>query len=84
MKVLKEGKWNVPWVGGGICPNKECGAEIEVYECDLRPTFDTRDAFECICCVCGHSIPIGADKLPLRVREELEKKRKYRRYDARD
>jgi hypothetical protein len=74
MKVLKEGKWNNPWSGTYACPT--CEAELLVEERDVKPV-DYSTGFTCACVVCGHAIKIPDKDLPLRVREGLERKRKY-------
>lgn len=74
MKVLKEGKWNVPWSGKAKCPT--CEAELLVEEADVKPV-DYGRGFFCSCAICGKAITVEEDDLPLRVKEILNKKRKY-------
>lgn len=74
MKVLKEGKWNLPWSGKAICPT--CDAELLVEEGDVKPV-DYGTGYFCACGVCGKAIMIPDKDLPLRIKEALDKKRKY-------
>lgn len=75
MKVLKEGKWNVPWTGECVCST--CEATLLVEEKDVIPTRDCNGKFHCCCCVCGHQLVLSPQVLPRRLTEELEKKREY-------
>lgn len=74
MKVLKEGKWNLPWSGTSSCPT--CEAELLVEEEDVKPTYDEMTYF-CVCAICGKSIPLDAKSFPLRLKETVDKKRKW-------
>lgn len=79
MKVLKEGKWHVPWSMEMVCPESSCDATLLVEEVDLKPV-DNGTGYYSICAVCGHHVPVPAKDLPLRVKEVLDKKRKYSNY----
>lgn len=74
MKVLKEGKWNVPWTGTATCPT--CDAELLVEESDVKPTYNEM-SYYCDCAVCGKRIDLKAKDFPLRLKEAVDKKRKW-------
>ncbi len=75
MKVVKEGKWHVPWSGEYAC--KTCEAVLLVEESDVKPTYDACGRFYFTCAICGKDSDLPGKDLPLRVRETVEKKRKY-------
>ncbi|HTM68016.1 MAG TPA: hypothetical protein VL426_01850 [Candidatus Binatia bacterium] len=75
MKVVKEGKWNVPWSGEYGC--RTCEAVLHLDEADVKPTDNRSNEFYFVCPVCGKTTEVPAKDLPLRVKETLEKKRKY-------
>lgn len=75
MKLIKNGKWNDPWSGKYFCST--CDAEILVEEVDLQPQGNETDSNYYICLECKKANYIHKDHLPLRVKEELNKKRKY-------
>lgn len=81
MKVIKEGKWNVPWTGNHICPT--CSAELLVEEADVKPV-DYGSGYFCSCPCCSKSIPIDGKDLCLRLKEALDRKRKYSSGSGRD
>ena len=74
MKVLKEGKWNLPWSGTFTCPT--CEAELLVDEADVKPTYNAMTYF-CTCAICGKSIPLKEKDFPLRVKEAVDRKREW-------
>jgi len=74
MKVLKEGKWNVPWSGKYGCPT--CDAELLVEEADVKPVMDCWK-YVADCMLCGKALDIPMNDLPLRVKESVDKKRKW-------
>ena len=74
MKVLKEGKWNLPWSGTFSCPT--CEAELLVEESDVKPTYNAM-SYYCECAVCGKEIPLKMKDFPLRLKEAVDKKRKW-------
>jgi transcription elongation factor Elf1 len=74
MKVLKEGKWNLPWSGTFSCPT--CEAELLVEEADVKPTYNEMKYY-CVCGVCGKSIDLKEKDLPLRLKETVDTKRKW-------
>lgn len=74
MKVLKEGKWNVPWSTENVCAT--CEATLLVEESDVKAT-DYGTTFHFVCAVFGKVNYVAVKELPLRVSEEKEKKRKY-------
>jgi hypothetical protein len=75
MKVLKEGKWNVPWTTTAVC--KTCEAEALIEEADVKPTFDKDGKFYWVCVVCGKSNDLPSKEIAQRVCEAVAKKRKY-------
>lgn len=66
MKVIKEGKWNLPWTAQMSCPT--CEAILLVEEKDVKPVDYSSGDF-CMCMLCGKSIAIHAKDLAQRVRE---------------
>lgn len=74
MKILKEGKWNLPWTMEADCPT--CEARLLVEEPDVKPTHNTM-AYFCACMICKKQINLSAKDLPLRVKEEVDKKRTW-------
>ena len=76
MKVVKEGKWNVPWSGEFPC--RTCEAVLLVEEADVKPVDDRPNSFSFICEVCGKHNDLPMKDIAQRVREAVEKKRKYR------
>ena len=75
MKVLKKGKWNNPWSGKFVC--KICDAELLIEEADLVPQGNETDSNYWNCLECGKQNYIKENCLPQRVKEELNKKRRY-------
>lgn len=75
MKVLKEGKWNLPWSGTYNCPT--CEAQLLVEETDVKAALYSNSGFSCSCPICHKSISIPDKDLPLRVKEEINRKRPY-------
>ncbi len=75
MKVLKEGKWNVPWTTEASCPT--CEAKLLIEETDVKPVFDEGHKYECLCVICGKSFNLKKDDIAQRVREAADKKRRY-------
>ncbi|OGF38049.1 hypothetical protein A2482_00375 [Candidatus Falkowbacteria bacterium RIFOXYC2_FULL_48_21] len=80
MKVLEEGKWKNPWSGEYVCCEKSCGAKLLVEENDLLARFDKTDENYFVCPICGRENNVPRNDLPLRLKEKLNKKRKY--YDC--
>lgn len=78
MKVIKPGIWNEKWKKEMTCPT--CKAVVLVEEAAVTAVDYSYD-FSAACCVCGHSIEISDKDLPLRIKEVLNKKRKYRDSD---
>lgn len=78
MKVMKEGKWNVPWSHEYACST--CEAVLLVEESDVKPTYNEMK-YHFVCCVCGKDTEVPHKDLPLRVKEALDKKRKWSSYD---
>ena len=76
MKVLEEGNWKNPWSGEYVCCEKSCGAKLLVEEADVKPV-DYASDFYFVCSVCGHKNNVKVNELPMRVREERGKGRKY-------
>lgn len=74
MKVIKVGIWNEKWEKEMTCPT--CKAVISVEEADVKAVDYSYD-FSAACCVCGHPTKISDKDLPLRIKEALNKKRKY-------
>ena len=75
MKVVKEGKWNVPWSGEFECG--VCEATLLVEESDVKPVDNECGRYYFICAVCGKQNDVPMKDIAQRVREEVEKKRKY-------
>lgn len=75
MKILKTGNWNNPWSGTYCCGT--CDAQVLVEEVDLQPQGNETDSNFYICLECKKCNYIPKEHLPLRVREELNNKRKY-------
>ncbi len=75
MKILKEGKWNLPWTMEVDCPT--CEARLLVEEKDVKPTYNLSGSFYCECAICKKRIDLKAKDLPLRVQEEVDKKRSW-------
>lgn len=75
MKVLKSGKWKNPWSATLMC--QICSAELLVEEKDLQPQGNQADSNYFTCIECGKNNYVDTKTLPLRVKEELNKKRKY-------
>jgi ADP-ribose pyrophosphatase YjhB (NUDIX family) len=78
MKVIKTGIWNEKWEKEMACPI--CKAVVLVEEADVKAVDYCYD-FTAACCVCGYSIKISEEDLPLRIKDKLNKKRKYRDLD---
>lgn len=78
MKVLKEGKWNVPWTGTVTCPT--CEAELLIEESDVKPTANAYKYY-CLCAICGKTIMIDDKDMPLRLKETVDKKRYWNSSD---
>ncbi len=76
MKVLAEGKWKAPWLSERDCTTSQCGARLLVEEADLK-AIDYTDAFGFVCPICGKTIRIPAGEIPERIKEVLNRTRKY-------
>ena len=74
MKVIKTGIWNEKWEKELDCP--VCRAVVLVEEADVKAVDYSHD-FTAACCVCGHPIKVPDKDLPLRIKDALNKKRKY-------
>ncbi len=74
MKVIKIGIWNEKWEKEMTCPT--CKAVVLVEEADVKAVDHSYD-FSAACCVCGHPIKVSDKDIPLRIKEVLNKKRKY-------
>ena len=73
MKVIKEGEWKVPWSAEFTC--KTCKAVLLVGETDVVATNYKDSGYHCICCICRKTVNVPSSSVPLRVREEKDKKR---------
>jgi hypothetical protein len=75
MKLIKEGKWLIPWSGEFTC--RECESIFLVEEKDLEPSGNQTDSnyFQCQSCKTTNYVDIK--RLPTRVKKELNNKRKY-------
>ena len=82
MKVLKEGKWNVPWSDKFTCST--CEAQLLVEEADVKPYDYHNSGFTFTCPLCGKLNTLSDKDLPQRVREEKNRHRKFSGYDPRD
>lgn len=74
MKVIKTGIWNEKWEKEMTCPT--CKAVVLIEEADVKAVDNCYD-FIAACCVCGYPIDIPEKDLPLRIKDVLNKKRKY-------
>ena len=77
MKILKEGKWNLPWSGPVTCTT--CEAELLVEEADVKPTYN-EVSYYCVCEICGKSINLDPKDFPQRLKEAVDMKRKWSSY----
>ena len=77
MKIINKGKWDNPWSANILCAETHCQAELEIDEKDLIPKgYKYSNGGATIKCpVCGHETFVQ-DKLPTRIKESLEAKRK--------
>lgn len=75
MKVLKEGKWNVPWTMEVDC--RTCEARLLVEEPDVKPVDNESTKYYCVCAICGKHVDLPCKDIALRVRETVDKKRKF-------
>lgn len=75
MKVLKEGKWHLPWSAEAVC--KACQATVLVEEGDVEPTFGEFNAFYWRCPACDVCNEISEAAIHPRVKCEVEKRRQY-------
>ncbi|OGH91744.1 MAG: hypothetical protein A2534_02065 [Candidatus Magasanikbacteria bacterium RIFOXYD2_FULL_39_9] len=75
MKILKEGKWNIPWTAEISCST--CEARLLVEEADVLPVGNESAKYECVCAICGKLVALKKDDISQRVREVVDKKRKY-------
>lgn len=76
MKILAEGKWKNPWSMEIDCSEKECGAKLLLEEGDVRAK-DYSRLYSAECPICESSIIIPGNAIPLRVKQPLDKKRKW-------
>ena len=78
MKVLDEGKWKMVWSAEMLCSEKSCEAKLLVEESDVKAVdYSSKNDFYAVCAVCGASINVSAAALPLRMKNDLNNKRKY-------
>ena len=78
MKIITEGKWKTPWEREYTCKEKDCTATLLIEEHDVRaPDYTDANHFTFECLVCGHTNPIPATDLPLRIKKILNANRKY-------
>ncbi len=75
MKVIKEGKWTVPWQQEVICTDKQCEAQLLIEETDVVAP-DHSDLFKAVCPVCGTSLVLNSSGLPRRIKDALNKTRR--------
>ncbi len=75
MKIIKEGKWNIPWTTELSCPT--CEAKLLIEEVDVQPVGNESNKYYCICVICNKECSIKKDDIAQRVREIVDKKRKY-------
>ncbi len=74
MKIIKEGNWKNPWSKEHECGT--CKGVLLVEEKDVKPV-DYGTGFYCLCALCGERIEIKSGDLSKRVRDEVDRKRKY-------
>ncbi len=79
MKILEKGKWSVPWSKEYVCSEHSCETKLLVEESDVHPVDYSRkyNDFYFVCPVCGAHVDVPVSDLPKRVKEALDKKRKY-------
>lgn len=83
MKVLKEGKWHLPW--SAELPCATCEAVLLVEEADVKATdYDSSGGYHAVCPICTRAVVVPKNGLPLRMTDALGKKRKYTAYHGRD
>ena len=75
MKVIKEGKWTVPWQQEMTCTDKQCEAQLLIEEADVIAP-DQSELFKAVCPVCGTSLVLKSSELPRRIKDALNKTRK--------
>lgn len=75
MKVLKEGKWNIPWTAEVSCST--CEAKLLTEEVDVKPVMYSNSGYCCSCPVCSKSISLEGKLIAQRVREVVDAKRPY-------
>ena len=83
MKVIKEGAWTVPWKQEVTCTDKHCGALLLAEESDVKaPDYQSVDIFKVVCPICGTDLYLPVKELPRRLKDELNKTRKYQTYSS--
>ena len=83
MKLLEEGNWKIPWSMEVICIEKGCGAKVLIEEKDVKPVdYDDAYRYYAVCMVCERNIYISEKDVPQRMKNVLDKKRKYRDRDS--
>ena len=82
MKVLEEGKWKMVWSMESLCSEKECGAKLLTEEGDVSAVYDSSPAkYSALCPVCGSCLYLPVASIPLRVKVEADKKKKWSPFD---
>ena len=74
MKVIKEGKWNLPWSKEYNCAT--CEAQLLVEEADVKPKYNDY-GYHFICSICTKSNDIKKSEIPLRLAENVDTKREW-------
>ncbi len=78
MKVLAEGKWKMLWSMEVMCSEKECGAKLLAEEGDVSAVYDSFPSkYSLVCPVCGSCLYLPPASIPLRVKAEADKKKKW-------
>jgi hypothetical protein len=76
MKVLKSGKWELPFNIERVCANLNCGALLSLEENDILAFDDCHDyGWKCI--VCDFTNSIEGEDIPGRITSKLDKKRRW-------
>ena len=77
MKDVKPGKWNNLFEVDVKCTEAQCGATFTAEEVDVKArNHSGNNDFYVKCPICGTTLQIPTEKIPLRVQEQLNKKRK--------
>lgn len=77
MKVISEGNWFKPWEEEIACKDKDCKATLLVHESDIiAPDHENAATFKWICPICKTDNYLEALRMPRRIKDALNAKRK--------